>query len=166
MILRDATSDDFRPLLALCRKAWTHLGLAFDTDAARLRRWATGRRLVILTDTDDLTQADAILAALAAAPIETDRGPGYAVDLFVVDPENSDKVTLLDAISLYACNLALADRRPIITSRWHTTTPGIRYGRDLAGMDAAPDGADRMIQVQDAAVIAERIIERRPEWRP
>lgn len=158
MILREATTDDLWPLMALCKKAWTHLGIPFDTDLPRFKKWAAKVRTVVLYDDTGLT------AALAARHAETDRGPGFEVVLFVVDPDASDKIKLLDAVSLYACNLALADQRPIIISRWRKTTPGVRYGRDLVSMDARDDGADRVQQIGHAQTIAQRILARRPEW--
>lgn len=160
MILREATDDDLPPLLRLAKKAWTRLGIPFGTDIDRFRKFAAGARIVVLWDNLGLT------AALAARPIETDRGPGLEVVFFVVDPDASDKTQLLDAVSLYACNLALADQRPVIVSRWRKSTPGLRYGRDLVGMDAHDEGGDRVQQIGHAATIARRILERRPEWRP
>ena len=158
MILREATPDDLPPLLALCKKAWTGLGIPFDTDIDRFQKWAAGARIVVLYDTAGLA------ASLGARSIETDRGPGFEVGLFVVDPDHPDSVKALDALSLYACNLALADQRPIVLSHDPKRTPVI-YGRDLVGMDAQ-DYGDRIQQIGDATTIAQRILERRPEWRP
>ncbi len=157
MILREATPDDLRPLLRLAKKAWTRLGVPFDTDIDRFRKWADQVRIVVLYD------AGRLAAALGGRPFDTEHGPGFEVVLFVVDPDAADKIKLLDAVSLYARNIAVSEGRYAVLSRSYNLTPTL-YGRDTLRMDAV-DARSRVEQTGDARTLAHRILERRPEWR-
>ena len=160
MILREATRDDLQPLLALCKKAWTRLGIPFDTNIDRLRQLREQRfRIIVLYD------ADAILAALIAYPIATDRGPGFEIKAFLVDQDLHDKTTLLDALSLYAMNIALAEGRAVVLSRRPRRTRGTVYGRDKLGMDTALSDANTIHQIGHAPDMMQHILDRHPQWQ-
>jgi hypothetical protein len=166
VILREATDDDLRPLMALCRKVWTQLGVPFDTSLDRFRSLqAHGFRIAVLYHSPPASGGAADLtAALAAHPLETDRGPGFEIKSFVVDQDRADNVELLDALSLYSCNIALSEGRHVILSRRDKRIPGTVYGRDLLDMETQ-DHDTCILQIGDAQAIIERIFQRRPEWR-
>lgn len=167
MILREATADDLRPLLALCKKAWTHLRIPFDSDIDHLRVLKPrGARVVVAYDSLPADRRGSrLLAALAAHPIDTADGPGYQIYLYVTDHDAPDPTLALDAVSLYACTLANAESRHVITSlRPKAMTPTI-YGRDALGMDALDHGANNLL-IGDSRTIAATILRRRPQWAP
>jgi hypothetical protein len=160
IILREATGDDLLPLARLCHLAWTAGGITYDTTDVRDRfdrLRVQGTRIIVLYD------GNAMLAALTAYPIDTPQGPGHAVDTFVVHPDAPDKLLLLDALTLYACNIAMSERRPIVTSR-RPKTATTTYGITQVGMDAQDKGGETL-QTGAADVIIARILERRPQWR-
>ncbi len=166
MILREATADDLSPLLALCRKVWTQLAIPFDTSLDRFRALQPhGFRIVVLYDSPPASGGTAdLVAALTAHPVETDRGPGFEIKSFVVDQDRPDRVELLDALSLYSCNIALSGGRHVVLSRRDKRIPGTVYGRDLLDMETQDHDA-YILQIGDAQAIIERIFQRRPEWR-
>lgn len=159
VILREATEADLRPLHDLAVKAWRQLKIPVDTNIDRFRRLRdTGYRIIVLYD------AGQLLAALIAHPLETDRGPGYTVAMLVVDHERPDRMTLLDAISMYACNIALSEGRTVVVSEWSKTTPGVRYGRDILSFDTE-DAFERVRQTGDAQAVVANILGRHPQWQ-
>lgn len=164
--LREAVPDDLPPLLRLCEKAWAQLGVPFDTSLARFRSLsAHGFRIVVLYDSPPASDGAAdLVAALTAHALETDRGPGFEIKAFVVDQDRPNRVELLDALSLYSCNLALSEGCHVVLSRHDKRISGTVYGRDLLGMEAQDHDA-YILQIGDAQSIIERIFERRPEWR-
>jgi hypothetical protein len=159
VIIREATDADIRPLHDLAVKAWTQLAIPFDTNIDRLRRLQQQRfRIIVLYDGSE------IVAALTAHPLETDRGPGYTVAMFVVDQERPDRMTLLDAIAMYACNIAMSEGRRIVVSEWSKATPGVRYGRDILAFQTQ-DMFDHVRQTGDAQAVIANILRRHPEWQ-
>ncbi len=160
MILREATDDDLPPLHDLARKVWTQLDIPFDTSLERFRALQRGRfRIIVLWD------GKAMPAALIAHPIETDRGPGMEIATFVVDQERPDKLNLLDALSLYAMNIAASEGRYIVVSIRPRRTKGTVYGRDRLGMETLPTHSDQVHQIGHSAGMMAHILARRPEWQ-
>ena len=159
MILREATDADLRPLLALCKKVWTQLNIPHDTSVDRFRGLQRQRfRIVVLWD------ADAMVAALIAHPLETDRGPAYEIKAFVADPDHPDRLRLIDALSLYALNIAMSEGRRIVVSSRIKGLAATFYGRDLLGMAMTDRGFD-LHQVGHAPDMMRRILGRHPEWQ-
>ena len=160
MILREATATDLPPLHALATKVWTQLAIPFDTNVDRFRRLrGTGFRIIVLYD------ADQLVVALIASPLETDRGPGFEINAFVVDQDLQDKTTLLDALSLYAMNIALSEGRAAVVSRRPRSIAGAVYGRDKLGMDTTLSHANTIHQIGHAPDMMARILARHPEWQ-
>jgi hypothetical protein len=159
VILREATPDDLRPLMALCKKAWTQLGIRHDTTIDAFRDLHRQARLVVLYEGRDL------LAGLGALRIDTADGPGFEVILLVVDQDHLDRLQLLDAISLFAANVARSEGARIVLSRRRRGLAAARYGRDFVGMTNIAGPTDDIRQVGDTDTIIQRIFERRPEWR-
>lgn len=159
-MLREATTDDLRPLHDLAVKVWAQLGIPYDTSLDRFSDLkAHGSRIVVLYDSADL------VAALTAHPLETDRGPGFEIKAFVVDQDHPDRLKLLDALSLYALNIGLSAGRGIVVSRRDRRIRGVVYGRDHLGMDAAQGDGSYITQWGNAPDMMKRILDRRPEWR-
>ncbi len=160
LTLREATDADLRPFHALAIKVWSQLGVAFDPDFARFRRIRDGRHRIVV-----LWQDDQLVAALVAIPIATDRGPGFEIKAFVVDQDLQDKTTLLDALSLYAMNIALAEGRTIVVSHRPRRIAGTVYGRDKLGMDTTRGDDAYIHQIGYAPDMMARIFQRHPEWQ-
>lgn len=158
MILREATDDDLRPFLDLCVKSWSHVGLDFDTEHIHRQLRSKGLRVMVAYDGPDL------VAGLAALPMETLDGLGYLITMFAVDHEHRDALMLQDAVSLYACNIAMSEGRRVVCSQWLKSTLRTRYGRDVLGM-AQEDRGTSVEQTDDAQAIIENIFTRRPEWQ-
>jgi hypothetical protein len=166
MILREATSNDLEPLAALCKNVWQQLGVSYNTPLDRLRSLKDqGLRSFVLCDGSDM------VAALSADELETHKGPGAEVVLFVVDHDRPDRLKLLDALCLYSLNAAVAEGRHVIISRDRMHTAFV-YGRDMLGMaeeesaiDAKTGEVVEITQRGDAKVIIEVILKRRPGWR-
>jgi hypothetical protein len=151
--------NDLRPLHALAVKVWGQLGIPVNTSVARFRALREQRfRIVVLWD------GDALPAALIAHPIEAVRGPGYEIKAFIVDQARADKIKLLDAISMYACNIAAAEGRRVVVSARPKAVTGVVYGRDVLRMHA-DDRPTEVYQTGDAQAIIKNILDRRPEWR-
>jgi hypothetical protein len=167
VILREATPDDLSPLLRLCRKVWAQLGVPFDTNLDRFSSLeAGGFRIVVLYDSPPASDGPADLAAaLMAHPLETDRGPGFEIKAFVVDQALADKTTLLDALSLYAMNIAAAEGRYAVLSRRPRRTHGTVYGRDKLGMDATQGDDAYIHQTGQSKDMMAHILKRHPEWQ-
>ena len=159
MILREATEADLRALHDLAVKVWRQLDIPFDTSLARFRDLRRSARIVVLYD------ADAMLAALVASSIATDRGPGFEIKTFVVDQTLKDKTTLLDALSLYALNVAVSEGRHAVISRRPRRIHGTVYGRDKLGMDGTQDDDAYIHQVGNASDMMKRILDRHSEWQ-
>ena len=166
MILREAkATDDLLPLLNLAKASWSAGGFPYreqmdgDARGERFRAMVRSRSRIIL-----LYEGERLLAALGAHPLETDRGQGYEVTVFVVDPTlSADKrLELLDAASLQACNIALSEGRRVVMSRPFNAEGRTLYGSDKVGMTygAGYDGQ----QWGDALTINAAILERHPEW--
>jgi hypothetical protein len=105
-----------------------------------------------------------MLAALCALALETDRGPGYEIITFVVDQDRPDKIKLLDAISIYACNIAMSEGRPVVVSRRDKRIQAAVYGRDTLKMETREEPWE-ITQLGGAQAIIKNILDRRPEWR-
>ncbi len=158
VIVREATDADLEPLLALCKREWTRLGTPYTIDIDRLRRFQEQRfRIMVLYDGKEM------VAAIMAHPRETDRGPGHTVDILVVLHKRPDRMALMDAISMYACNIAVSESRRVVFSVWRKTTPGVRYGRDLLDFDTDDQLGD-VQQTGDAQAVIANILSRHPEW--
>ena len=159
MILREATAADLPPLLALCKKVWTQLSVPYDTSLDRFRRLLSQRfRIVVLYD------GEKMLATLIAHPLETDHGPAFEIHAFVVDQTLKDKTRLLDALSLYALNIAMTEGRRIVLSHRPKAITGPTYGPDKLGMTTHDDGT-HIHQAGHAPDMMHRILDRHPEWQ-
>lgn len=159
MILREATDADLHPLHDLAVKVWRLLHIPFDTNIDRFRSLRQQRfRIVVLYD------ANTMLAALIAHPLETDRGPGYQIKAFIVDQALKDKTTALDILSLYALNIAMSEGRPIVISHRPRSIAGPVYGPDKLGMEAQEDNT-HIHQFGRAPDMMARILNRHPEWQ-
>ncbi len=167
MILREATADDLRPLLALAKKSWTALGIPFDADIDHLRvvKPRDARVVVAYDSLPADRRGPRLLAALAGSPIDTADGPGYQIYLYVTDHDEPDPTLALDAVTLYSCTLANADGRNVIISRRSKSLAAAFYGRDVLGMATLDHDSD-LLQVGDARSIAANILQRRPQWAP
>lgn len=159
LIIREARKDDVKPLVAFCNKVWTQLGMPWEATLDRVLRMQEQEfRTIVLYD------GKGMVAALTAHPIETDRGPGYEVPMFAVDQERPDRLKLLDAISMYACNVAMSEGRRVVSSPSLKAVPGPAYGKEFVGMESE-DMGDSYRQTGDARDIIKAILARRPEWR-
>lgn len=160
MILREATTDDLRPLHDLAVKVWRQLEIPFDTSLDRFRHLKDGGfRIIVLWHEGEMA------AALMAYPLETDRGPAYEIKAFVVDQTLKDKTTLLDALSLFALNIAVSEGRHVVVSRRPRRIAGAVYGRDKLGMDASMGDDAYIHQAGHAPDMMRRILDRHPEWQ-
>lgn len=158
MIVREATEKDLKPLTALCKKVWTHLAISFDTSIDRFRHLLSQRfRIVVLYD------GKKMIAAIIAHPLETDRGAAYQIHGFIIDQTLRGKTALLDALSLYALNIAMSEGRSIVVSHRPKAIAGSLYGPDKLGMEAQEDD-DHVHQFGHAPDMMARIFDRHPEW--
>ncbi len=161
VIVREATDADLKPLEAFCRKAWDQLGTTYVADfgVARLAKMAEGgRRYFVLFDNA------ALVAALSGRAMKTDHGSGYEIGLFVADPKRSDRLALLDALSLYALKVAVSEGVEVIHTRRDKRMSGPVYGRDRAGMDAEHESTGHLFQVGEPKAMIAAILKRNPEW--
>ena len=158
MILREATIDDVQPAFRLAKKSWKHLGIPFDKEVSPFPfSNPRGARMIVAYEGKKL------LAVLAARPINTDKGLGYQVYLYVTDPDELNPALALDAVSFYSCILANSEGKHVVLSRSIKAVPATFYGRDTLGMDAFDDGPN-FLQVGDTRSIVVNIIQRRPQW--
>jgi hypothetical protein len=161
VILREAVGKDYPSLARFLNVEVRRLGYEGAFTAQSLARTTkAGLRLVALWD------EGMIAAVLGASPIETDTGPGYEVQILVTNRRHPDRIKALDAIVLYACNLAVSERRYRILSERSPESTAVYYGRDYAGMPStSPQGAVGYGNDGDARDILPVILKRRPEWR-
>jgi len=156
VILREAVDKDYPPLARFLNVEVRRLGYEGAFTAQSLaRRTQVGLRLFGLWDEDVLT------ASLGAWPIETDRGPGYEVQILV-----ADHIKDLDAVVLYACNISVSEGRYRIHSERAPQSTAAYYGRDYAGMPSSSLEGAIYRNDGDARAILTVIFNRRPEWRP
>ena len=167
MNLRRATAADLPALAAFANRELECIGVRHTITADYLRSIRLSARFHLLEEEGVIT------AALCAVSIETADGPGVQITLLLVASGHPDPVRALDAISLYGCNVALSQGRPVIVAQLPVkAATAYVYSRDFLGLETQDAGIDTRTgavaavrQQGDAQAIMERIFERRPEWR-
>lgn len=158
MIVREATDADLIPLVNLTKETLTKLGIPVRPSLSANNIQREGTYTVVLYDGRNL------VASVSARPLATDRGPAFQVGTFLVRQERKDKLYVLDALSLYALNFAVAKGRRIIRTERLRHIPGMVYGRDHLGMNATQGDNVYLHQWGRAPDMMKRILERHPEW--
>jgi hypothetical protein len=156
MIARLATDADLPALEALSKRVWSQLGQSYVWwKDLKLSDQPTGFRVAVLLD------GRTMVAALGTRPMEVEEQSGFKIVLFVVDQSLSDKVTLLDELVVFCCNIAASEGRYTIWSRPIDATKPL-YGVG-AGMDIRDDLAESP-QLGDVRDISQVILDRNA-WR-
>ncbi len=158
MILREATDADLPDITTFIKRELTAWGFDVHTTTVSVRALFNARRRFAF-----VTEDDAIVAVGTMHPIKTDRGPTYEIPLLLTSATHPDWLRVMDALSLFICNLLSSEGIQYLVSR-QTDHPHVTGLYDRYGFSQFVSAGDyRWVRIETPIDV---IFRARPEWRP